>query len=470
MEKFIPDENIHDGHRGRMRAKLLSHGRSIFDTYELLEMLLYYSVPFRDTNPVAKRLLHAFGSLDGALKASREELTRVIGVGDHTAELITLVGRLNHILGAELLPEEIPYFTSFNQVGEYFTDYFRGVEEKCVVAMFLDSNMRMLRLRKLYNLEYESGGVKAKAFLDEAVFSNAAVIISAHNHPYSSCHPTPGDRETNFYITDALAAAGFVHAEHYIISGGDYAGIGSMKRFTSSIKQMPAVSQFVMSREGSDDDLCVAKCKRAPKELILPEEIYNKGDLNYFASLLAYAVGDQATEIATRILKKYQTIENTMTASVSELSELTDEKCACFIKLLAHITSRRNTEKFKLGEAYSSVEIADHLKAVFLGESVEKIYLLTFDREDRLTGCHLLAEGTVCSSDVLPRKAVERALSSSAASVSIAHNHPFGSPRPSTDDVTMTEHFAGIFKSCDVVLKEHYIIAGQLSGTVYFES
>lgn len=470
MEKYIPDENIHDGHRGRMRAKLLSHGRDIFDTYELLEMLLYYSVPFRDTNPIAKRMLHAFGGLDGVLKADREDLTQVSGVGEYTAELISLVGRLAHILGAELLPGELPSFTSFEQVGEYFTDYFRGVEDRCVVAMFLDSNMRMLRLKKLYDLEYESGGVKAKAFLDEAVFSNAAVIISAHNHPYSSCHPTPGDRETNFYLTDALSAAGFVHAEHYIISGNDYAGIGSMKRFTASIKQMPAVSQFIMSREGSDDEVCVAKRKRAPMDLILPEEIYNKADLPYFATLLTYAVGEGAGEIAVTLLKRYQTIENIMTASVGELIEMTDEKCACFIKLLSHITSRRNTDKFKLGESYNSAEIADYLKALFLGESVEKIYLLTFDKEDRVTGCHLLAEGTVCSSDVLPRKAVERALSSSSASVSIAHNHPFGSIRPSNDDVSMTEHFAGIFRSCDVTLKEHYIVAGQLSGTVYFES
>ena len=49
MEKFISDENIHDGHRCRMKAKLLSHGRSIFDTYELLEMLLYYVIPYKDT-------------------------------------------------------------------------------------------------------------------------------------------------------------------------------------------------------------------------------------------------------------------------------------------------------------------------------------------------------------------------------------------------------------------------------------
>ena len=61
MEKFINDDRIHEGHRGRMRAKLLAHGQNIFDTYELLEMLLYHVIPYKDTNPVAKRLLYAFG-------------------------------------------------------------------------------------------------------------------------------------------------------------------------------------------------------------------------------------------------------------------------------------------------------------------------------------------------------------------------------------------------------------------------
>ena len=38
--EFISDDRIHEGHRGRMRAKLRAYGQSIFDTYELLEMLL----------------------------------------------------------------------------------------------------------------------------------------------------------------------------------------------------------------------------------------------------------------------------------------------------------------------------------------------------------------------------------------------------------------------------------------------
>ena len=56
MEKYIDDDKIHQGHRSRMRDKLTLHGQFIFDTYELLEMLLYQTIPYRDTNPIAKKV------------------------------------------------------------------------------------------------------------------------------------------------------------------------------------------------------------------------------------------------------------------------------------------------------------------------------------------------------------------------------------------------------------------------------
>ena len=470
MEKFIADENIHDGHRGRMRAKLLAHGRGIFDTYELLEMLLYYSVPYKDTNPISKRLLYAFDGLDGVMRADVSRLTELSGIGERTANLISSVGRLTDIIGAEIVSDEIPELSSFEQVGEYLVDYFHGVTKKCVVAAFFDSSMRLLKLMKLYDLEFESGGVRAKAFLDEAVACNAAVIISAHNHPYSSCYPTPGDRETNYMITDALAAAGFVHAEHYIISGNKYAGIGAMNRFSNvKLGQMPMVSQFVASCDCEDDDVILGSSSREPKDLILPNEAYNKVDAEYFAELLSYASAKHGRDLAVQLLKRYRTIENVITASDSELCKLVGERMTCFIKLLAHITSRRKTDLFRFGRKYNSAQIADYLKAVFLGESVEKIYMITFDSEDRVTGCHLLGEGTVSSSDVLPRKAVERGVSSMAKSVAIAHNHPFGTVHPSSDDINVTSHFEGIFASCEIRLVAHYIVAGQLCDTINFD-
>ena len=98
------DSTIHHGHRSRMTEKLANHGPHIFNTYELLEMLLYGTIPYKDTNPIAKRLLDRFGSLDGVLSATEDELCTVDGVGGAAAALIRTVGRY----GEEHEDEELP--------------------------------------------------------------------------------------------------------------------------------------------------------------------------------------------------------------------------------------------------------------------------------------------------------------------------------------------------------------------------
>ena len=166
------------------------------------------------------------------------------------------------------------------------------------------------------------------------------------------------------------------------------------------------------------------------------------------------------------LLLKYRTLENSLNAPVRELSELVGEKLAVYLKLLAYVTSRRLTDKYSMGKRYNSAEIAEYLKALFLGESVEKTYLIAFDSSGRLLGVELLGEGTVNSSEILPRKAVETAMTLSAHKVSVTHNHPFGTTNPSKDDVDITRAFVQIFTACEIEFGEHFIIAGQLCDTV----
>nr|MBE6545194.1 hypothetical protein [Oscillospiraceae bacterium] len=474
MENYIEDNRIHDGHRGRMRAKLIAHGQRIFDTYELLEMLLYQTIPYKDTNPVSKRLLMAFGSLEGVLTADRDALTNVNGVGERTADFLTEVGKLGDIIGAEILSDGGEDLTSYDAVGKYLVSYFSGMQERQVIALFLDSSMRLLCMKKLYDLDYDSGGVKAKPFIDEAVLSRAAVVISAHNHPFGPFYPTQGDRASNNAITDALMMAGFVHAEHYIISGECYAGIGSLKNFGIRASQMPALDGFIESK-GLFCDQPRRVSSLSQTNCLGGSEIgeasgCNLKDLDYFKHLLDYAVGSSADEAARLLLPKYRTIENILTASARELTAIVGERCAFYLKLLAYVTSRRRTDSFAFGRSHTAADTAEYLKALFLGESVEKTYLLTYGESGKITGCHLLGEGTVSSSEILPRKAVETAISESAASVALAHNHPFGTTKPSADDVNLTKAFATLFKNCEITLTDHYIVAGQLCDTVRFES
>lgn len=468
MEKYIDDGRVHEGHRSRMRDKLITHGQRIFDTYELLEMLLYQVIPYRDTNPIAKNLLYAFGGLDGVLTAPRERLTEVCGIGECAADYLLSVGRLADIIGAEVISDGGIRFSDYESVGRYLAGYFSGIEQKQVVALFLDSSMRLIAVKKLYDLEYESGGVRAKSFIDEAVNNHAAVVISAHNHPYGPFYPTQGDRATNAVITDALNLAGIVHAEHYIICGEYFAGIGSLKSFAVKLSQMPAVSDFIDTRTRYEGRLHKVDIAEGEQSLPLCKGGRNIIDRDYFAHLIAYCAVKDAGEIADRLLAKYGTIENAFMASVRELSSLVSERTAVYLKLLAYVTSRRKTDKFVFGIKQSPAAIAEYLKALFLGESVEKTYLISFDRSDRIIGCELLGEGTVNASEVMPRKAIEAAVRVSAASVSIAHNHPFGTTNPSTDDVNITQAFATLFSTCEIELKDHFIVAGQLCDTVFF--
>ena len=466
MKIYIDDSRVHDGHRGRMRSKLLTHGQRIFDTYELLEMLLYSVIPYRDTNPIAKNLLYAFGSLDGVFSASREELMGVSGIGERAADFLLTVGRLSDVIGAELVEEGIS-FSDYEAVGRYFVSCLAGVEEKQVLALYLDSSMRFIDMQKVYDLEYDSGGVKPKPFVDGAIVNHAAVVITAHNHPYGPFFPTPGDRATNTAVSEALNAAGIVHAEHYIVSGNSFAGIGSLKSFTVKLSQMPRVNDFLDTRTRYEEGLSNEGRAAEPVQTHSYAG-YNTRDLDYFKALLSLAGRADAHSLAERLLIKYRTIENTLGASVSELIAASDEMTAAYIKLLAYLTSRRRTDAFALGVKHSPAAIAEYLKALFIGESVEKTYLIGFDRQERVIGCELLGEGTVNASEIMPRKALEAANRMSCAAVSIAHNHPFGTTAPSSDDLTLTQNFATLLGACEIDFVDHFIIAGQLCDIVFY--
>lgn len=468
MEKYIDDGRVHEGHRSRMRDKLIAHGQRIFDTYELLEMLLYQAIPYRDTNPIAKNLLYAFGGLDGVLTAPRERLTEVCGIGDRAADYLLKVGRLSEIIGAEIVSDGGVCFADYEAVGRFLAGYFSGIEQKQVVALFLDSSMRLITMKKMYDLEYESGGVKAKPFLDEALVNHAAVVITAHNHPFGPFYPTQGDRATNSVITDALNLAGIVHAEHYIICGEYFAGLGSLKSFAAKLSQMPAVSDFLDTRKKYEGGLHRVKTSDSIKTPSQFDAGINTTDMDYFISLIEYSHINDLVGTAKNLLGKYGTIENSLTASVEELSVLVGERSAAYLKLLAYVTSRRATDRFAFGKKHSTAELAEYLKALFLGESVEKTYLISFDGSERIIGCDLLGEGTVNASEVMPRKAIEAAVRASAVSVSIAHNHPFGTTEPSNDDINITQSFAALFESCEIELRDHFIVAGQLCDTVEF--
>ena len=242
----ITHENVHDGHRARMREKLIKHGDDVFNTYEILEMLLYYVIPYRDTNPISKNLLSRFGSALGVLSASREELLSVDGVGEKTAELILSVGEFSRCLlsGGR---ETDDGFDNYAEIGRFLCDFYeKNAVEKGVYIMLLDSKLRLLGMEFICEVDYGSGAVRPELFVQNALNYNASAAVIAHAHPYGPLFPTESDTVTNALIEEALRNVGVFLLEHYIISGKSY--VGFMKHLELAFSENAGINKFIESK------------------------------------------------------------------------------------------------------------------------------------------------------------------------------------------------------------------------------
>lgn len=238
---------LHAGHRGRMREKFTQYGRDVFNTHELLEMLLFHVIPYKNTNEIAKKLISRFSTIDGVFSASREELMSVAGVGPKVADMLFDIGKIS--LADDTRNKEAYIrrsFGDYREAGEFFVEYFDGRETSAVVLMLLNSKMELIDCISLYDMDYESAGIKPEPFINAAIAANASVAVVAHNHPYGPLFPTQGDMVTNKIISDSLSAVGIPMLEHYIVSGKGY--VGFMTNLSTAFSQHSEIEKFIKSK------------------------------------------------------------------------------------------------------------------------------------------------------------------------------------------------------------------------------
>ena len=180
-----------------------------------------------------------------------------------------------------------------------------------------------------------------------------------------------------------------------------------------------------------------------------------------------YAKGN-AEELARTVINKYGSLSNVFCKSIDELEELVGASVAVHIKLLAYVTSRRGTERLRLGEICSEEEIAAYFKSLYICESIEKIYVMLFDREGRVLAVTKVGEGTVSASEILPRKMLEAAVAHEAHSVLIVHNHPSGECHPSRGDLKFAAAMSTLLESVSIGVRGYMIVSGQCANIVDF--
>lgn len=215
---------MHSGHRERVKQKFEACGDVAFSDHELLEMLLFYSIPRLNTNDIAHRLIDRFGSLRGVTEARLEELMTVEGVGRNTAILIKTAFAIS-TRSKKNTADKRTHFKSLNDIQRYFLDVFSNDSYESVYILLLNHNFKYLECKKLCEGDRDYSSVKMDEIVKAVIGVNAKYIVLAHNHPSGSTRASREDIDVTLKVQDCLKHIKVSLLDHFIIANGTVASI-----------------------------------------------------------------------------------------------------------------------------------------------------------------------------------------------------------------------------------------------------
>ena len=217
----MANPSVHKGHRERLKARFLETGLDSFTDVQALELLLFYAIPQRDTNPIAHALLDRFGSLSQVLDAPLEALKKVPGISDHSASLLRLVTELARFYQVDSA-QRTEVLTSLDACGRYLVPRFFGRKVETVFLLCLDAKCKVLCCREIGEGSVNAASISVRKVVEAALSANATSVVLAHNHPSCVALPSADDVQTTRRIAAALSAVEVKLIDHIVVAEGDF--------------------------------------------------------------------------------------------------------------------------------------------------------------------------------------------------------------------------------------------------------
>jgi len=216
--------SVHSGHRERLRERFLEEGLDHFSEVQVLELLLFYCIPRRDTNPLAHALLRHFGSLSQVLEAPVHELQKVSGISESTATFLSLMNQVGRYYLVNR-SQQNTVLQTIDKCGEYLMPFFYGRRNETVFLLCLDAKCKVLCCKEIGEGSVNSAAVPIRRIVEIALGANATTVVLAHNHPSGLAFPSGEDVQATRRVAAALNAVEITLADHLIIADDDYVSL-----------------------------------------------------------------------------------------------------------------------------------------------------------------------------------------------------------------------------------------------------
>ncbi|HET6182728.1 MAG TPA: DNA repair protein RadC [Acetobacteraceae bacterium] len=213
-----------EGHRARMRARLLTAGPDALADHEMLEMVLFLALPRRDTKPIARALLARFGSFAAVIAAPLQDLRGIDGLGEASIAALKLV----HAASVRLLRAEVigrPVLSSWDRLMDYLTATLARERIEQFRVLFLDTRNRLIADEMQGRGTVNHTPVYPREVARRALELNAAAVILVHNHPSGDPAPSHDDVAMTQEVRAALSAVSVLLHDHIIVGNGKWTSL-----------------------------------------------------------------------------------------------------------------------------------------------------------------------------------------------------------------------------------------------------
>jgi len=212
---------MHEGHRSRLKNRFLEDGLDGFQDHQILELLLFYAIPRKDTNELAHSLINQYGSLSGVLEADPKDLAKTAGLGGNSAILLALIPSLARLYLKDRWGTR-PNIDSTARAGEYVLTLCSGRTYEVFYVICLDAQHKVIYPALVHEGTIDQAPVYPRIIVETALRHKAHSVILAHNHPGGSPTPSPQDIEVTKRIQIALEPISISVLDHIIAAGEAY--------------------------------------------------------------------------------------------------------------------------------------------------------------------------------------------------------------------------------------------------------
>ncbi len=215
---------MHEDHRKRVRSRFLAEGLDRFEPHNILEFLLFYSIPRQDTNETAHLLLDKFGSLRAVFEADLDDLTSTPGVGENSAVLLKLIPQLarRYFLDCNSGEKFCPGRTD---AARYLIPFFAGRTVETVYLLLLSGSFEVLGCELIFEGSVNSAHLTSRALIERAISKHASMVVLAHNHPGGVAVASSDDISTTHAMIQAFSLVDVVMIDHFVISGEQFRSV-----------------------------------------------------------------------------------------------------------------------------------------------------------------------------------------------------------------------------------------------------